>query len=150
MCQGKITQHFNLSELTRSATAQRHGLANDPGPTEKANLIQLATHILEPVRQYFGLAFYPSSGFRSPVLNQLVGSKSTSQHITGQAVDFEIPTIANRDLANWIKVNLAFDQLILEFYHSDDPKSGWVHCSYRKDHNRNMCLIFDGSSYRKF
>ena len=38
----------------------------------------------------------------------------------------------NYQLAEWITKNLDFDQLILEFYNSDDPSSGWVHVSYSR------------------
>ena len=145
-----LTEHFNLNEFTRSAIALRYGISNEPGAEEIACLTRLARHILEPVRQNFGVAFSPSSGYRSGQVNKLAGSKPTSQHITGQAADFEIPTIANRDLADWIRENLIFDQLILEFHQADDPKSGWVHCSYLENHNRNMCLIFNGTDYKEF
>lgn len=145
-----IADHFSLDELTRSATALRHGICNTPDGQSVINLNLLATNILEPVRQHFNIPFSPSSTYRSPEVNRLVGSASGSQHITGHATDFEIPTIANGDLAEWIKANLTFDQLILEFHNPSDPKSGWVHCSYHKEHNRNECLIFDGTKYREY
>lgn len=150
MDHAQLTRYFTLAELTRSAIALRHGVCNSPGPEEIARLTLLAHHILEPVRRQFNIPFRPSSGYRSPEVNRLVGSRPTSRHLTGQAVDFEVPTIANRDLAEWIKANLSFDQLILEFHHPDDPASGWVHCSYHEGNNRNERLIFDGASYREF
>jgi len=146
----RISAHFSLTELTHSATALRRGISNRPGPSEIANLTALAVNILEPVRQNFAIPFRPSSGFRTLILNQLIGSEMTSQHITGQAVDFEIPGIPNLELAGWIKNNLKFDQLILEFYRSGDPRSGWVHCSYVDGGNRHQCLIFDGKKYEDF
>jgi zinc D-Ala-D-Ala carboxypeptidase len=47
----------------------------------------------------------------------------------------------NKKLAEWIKENLEFDQLILEFYVEEDPQSGWVHCSYDSDLNRKQSLL---------
>ncbi len=146
----RISEHFTLRELTRSAIALRHGIDNRPHGRAIAHLIQLAENILEPVRQNFGVPFSPSSGFRAPQVNRLAGSKPASQHITGQAADFEIPALANPVLAQWIRDNLVFDQLILEFHRAHDPKSGWIHCSYHTGHNRNQCLIFDGVSYEAF
>jgi len=146
----KLTQHFTLNELTHSSIALRRDLPNQPGAREVANLTRLARHILEPVRAHFNLPFRPSSGFRSLAINRLLGSKDTSQHITGQAADFELASIPNRLLADWIKANLVFDQLILEFYRPDEPASGWVHCSYRARDNRQQSLIFDGITYREF
>jgi hypothetical protein len=150
MQQEQLTQHFTLNELTHSSLALRHGLSNKPGAEAVANLTRLARHILEPVRAHFARAFRPSSGFRSLAVNRLLGSKDSSQHITGQAVDFELAPIPNRLLADWIKDNLVFDQLILEFHRPDEPVSGWVHCSYRAGDNRQQSLIFDGITYREF
>lgn len=145
-----LSAHFTLKELTHSALALRHGIKNLPEPHEIANLKRLAVEILEPVRLHFNIPFSPSSGYRGPAVNRLAGSGPTSQHLTGQAADFELPGIANRDLAEWIKVNLTFDQLILEFHNEDDPASGWIHCSVKETDNRGQCLIFDGKSYKEF
>ena len=146
----RLSKHFTLLELTKSQTAERLGINNSPDNHALACLKALARHILEPARVHFGIPFTPSSGYRCPKLNRAVKSKPTSQHVRGEAADFEIPTIANRDLADWIKENLTFDQLILEFHNPDVANSGWVHCSYREGNNRNQCLIFDGKSYRPF
>jgi len=59
----------------------------------------------------------------------------------GQAVDFEIKGIDNKDVATWISKNLVFDQLILEFYTPGQPSSGWVHCSYVAGRNRKQKKI---------
>jgi zinc D-Ala-D-Ala carboxypeptidase len=64
-------------------------------------------------------------------LNKAVGGSATSQHCKGEAVDMEVPGVPNYELAKWIQDNLEFDQLILEFYTSGIPDSGWVHCSYK-------------------
>ena len=69
--------------------------------------------------------------------------KITSQHGADNdaaAADFEIPGVDNRELAIWIKSELEFDQLILEFYRDNEPSSGWIHCSYSTDRNRNQSL----------
>ena len=146
----RLSPHFTLKELTRSALAARHDIQNLPEPHEIANLKRLAVKILEPVRLHYNIPFSPSSGYRNPSVNRLAGSKPTSQHSKGQAADFEVPGVANRDLAEWIKVNLTFDQLILEFHDEDDPASGWIHCSVKETGNRGQCLIFDGTNYREF
>ena len=48
----------------------------------------------------------------------------------GKAADIEIPGVPNAELAEWIKANLSYTQLILEFYTPGIPDSGWVHVSY--------------------
>jgi hypothetical protein len=76
----------------------------------------------------------------------------SSQHAKGQAVDFEVAGVSNLELAKWIRDNLEFDQLILEFYCAKKPNSGWVHVSYRADApyvNRKECLIYNGKRYKK-
>jgi zinc D-Ala-D-Ala carboxypeptidase len=67
---------------------------------------------------------------RHPLVNAKVGGSATSDHCKGFAADIEIPGIANADLAEWIKDNCEFKQLILEFYTPGVPDSGWVHVSY--------------------
>ena len=81
-----------------------------------------------------------SSGYRNPELNRAIGGSSKSQHCKGEAVDIECPGTANYDVANFIKENLEFDQLILEFYTPGIPDSGWVHVSYKHEDNRKSVL----------
>lgn len=129
----RLSEHFTLRELCRSNTADRLKIYNWPEQAAViANLARVCEGILEPVRQHYGVPFSPSSGFRSLALNRALGSRDTSQHVLGQAVDLEIPGVANYDLARWMEENLPlFDQLILEFYTPGQPTSGWVHCSLR-------------------
>jgi hypothetical protein len=70
-------------------------------------------------------------------LSQKIGSSIDSQHCKGEAADLEIFGVANNELADWIKENLMFDQLILEYYTPGEPNSGWVHVSYTKEINAN-------------
>jgi hypothetical protein len=85
------------------------------------------------VRDHFGKGVKVNSGFRHPDVNAAVGGSKTSDHCRGQAADIEIPGVPNAELAEWIKANLSFTQLILEFYTPGIPDSGWVHVSYNPD-----------------
>ena len=143
----RLSTHFSLKELTRSETAVRKGINNEPKEKEIENLKLLCENILEPVREKYGIPFAPSSGFRSSELNRDIGSSDTSQHVKGQAVDFEIPGVPNMEVALWVKENLEYDQLILEFYKKDVPDSGWVHCSYDQERNRKDSKRFDGKTW---
>ena len=125
-----LTANFTLAEMTKSETALRKGLDNTPGETEIANLKLLCERVLQPVRDHFGKGVKVNSGFRHPEVNAAVGGSRTSDHCQGQAADIEIPGVANAELAEWIKDNLEFRQLILEFYTPGIPDSGWVHVSY--------------------
>ena len=145
----KLSQHFSLSELTKSSTAARKGIDNTPSEAEIGSLIMLCNEILEPVRFQYGVPFIPSSGFRCLALNREINSADNSQHVTACAVDFEVPGIDNKDVAVWVMENCDFDQLILEFYKEGEPTSGWVHCSIPAEGvpGRSTARIFDGKSW---
>ena len=144
----QLSKHFTLSEMTRSMTAQRKGIDNTPGPAEIKNLGDLCYEILEPLRAHFGLPVTITSGYRSEALCEAIGSKKTSQHAKGQAVDLEINSVPNIKTAYWLQNNVDFDQLIMEFYDKDDPAGGWIHISYHEaGSNRKQVLTFDGKKY---
>tara|TARA_Y100000401_G_scaffold102517_1_gene92883 strand:+ start:115 stop:567 length:453 start_codon:yes stop_codon:yes gene_type:complete len=134
----KLSQNFSLRELTKSQTAERKGISNEPSEEHVENLKLLCTKVLQPIRDEWGVVSI-SSGYRSPALCEALGSKSTSQHAKGQAADFECYGVDNRELFNWVVENLEFDQAILEFY-TGDPDSGWLHVSYNEDGNRKQTL----------
>ena len=135
----RVSKNFALSEMVKSATAERLNVDNSPSDIHLVNLTHLAIHILQPVRDQFGVITI-NSGYRSPALNAKVGGSKTSQHCNGQAADFESFSTPNPDLAKWIANNLEFDQLILEFYDGVNPNSGWVHCSYNLMGNRKKIM----------
>ena len=128
----KLSKNFSLRELTRSSTAMRLGIDNNPNQEQLINLTALACCVLQHVREEHGRVTI-NSGLRVLELNRAIKSGDNSQHVFGMAADLEAPAISNFELAKWIQDNLNFDQLILEFYEKGDPASGWVHCSYRTD-----------------
>ena len=135
-----LSNNFTLAELTKSQTATRKGIHNEPSTEHVENLIHLAKTILQPVREHFGKPVMISSGYRSPALCEAIGSSAKSQHAKGEAADFEIHGVDNKELATWIAANCDFDQLILEFYEEGDPNSGWVHCSSSMERSRKQML----------
>ena len=140
----RLSKNFSLKELIKSETATRKNINNNPNEDNIENLQRLCDHVLQPVRDHFGKVVSISSGFRSPELCVEIGSSINSQHCADDeaaAADFEIWGTDNEVLATWIKSELEFDQLILEFYKKGEPNSGWVHCSYSRNRNRNECLI---------
>ena len=136
----KLSENFSLLELTKSQTAERKGIDNTPGTEHQGNLQLLCTHVLQPIRDHFSRVVSVSSGYRSEALCLAIGSKTTSQHAKGEAADFEIFGISNKELADYIHFNLNYDQLILEYWKESDPNSGWVHCSYSEGNNRRQYL----------
>ena len=137
----KLTENFSLNELTKSQTAERKGIDNTPSTEHQENLKSLCEMILQPIRDHFGQVVSVSSGYRSQELCVAIGSSTQSQHAKGQAADFEIFGISNKELADYIDQNLDYDQLILEYWKGEDePNSGWVHCSYTNGNNRKQYL----------
>ena len=138
----KLTENFSLAEMIVSPTAKRLGLSNTPTPEHIENMRYCCEKILEPVRAHFGKPVQINSSYRAPLVNKAVGGSKTSQHVNGQAIDFEIPGVDNKVVADWIGDNLEFDQVILEFYTKGDKNSGWVHASIKKGGgNRKVRMI---------
>ena len=108
-----LTQNFSLNELTKSQTAERKGIDNTPSTEHQENLKRLCETILQRIRDHFGQVVSVSSGYRSPELCVAIGSSTKSQHARGEAADFEIFGVSNKELADWINENLTYDQLIL-------------------------------------
>ena len=123
----KLSEHLELSEVIRSESAKRNGISNMPTPDHIENFKILATKVFEPIREHFGVPIRISSGYRSSALNKCVGGSETSQHSSGEAIDIDQDqtTITNKQVFQYIKDNLAFDQLINEFNYA------WVHVSYK-------------------
>lgn len=151
----KLSENFSLAELTISDTAKRNGIKNIPNNKQIESLKKLAVSILHPVRNHFGVPIHVSSGFRSKELNKFVKGAQTSQHCAGEAVDIDMDntSVTNRQIFDFIRLNLEFDQLIYEFGTSKNPD--WVHVSFVANLNqRNQILIakkIDGKTiYQKF
>ena len=101
----QLSKNFSLVELTKSQTAERKGIPNDPSPDHQEHLRLLCARVLQPVRDHFNHVVSVSSGYRSPALCQAIGSSSDSQHAKGMAADFEIYGTPNNEVFNWIKNN---------------------------------------------
>lgn len=128
-------KYFTMGELLRSSTADVHGINNKCDISSAAALKALAENVLDPAREAMGIPIYVNSGFRCPQLNRLVGGAPNSQHTKGEAADITTGTKeGNKALFEYIRDNLAYDQLINEKDYS------WVHVSYKKSGNRKEVL----------
>ena len=136
----ELSKNFTLNELTKSQEATRLGIDNTPNKEHIENLKILCEKILQPIRDFYGMPVSISSGYRSVALCEAIGSSSKSQHTKGQAADFEVFGITNKQLADFVVQNLDYDQCILEFWNPNEPNSGWVHCSYNSAGNRKQYL----------
>ncbi|MCQ2255567.1 MAG: D-Ala-D-Ala carboxypeptidase family metallohydrolase [Bacteroidaceae bacterium] len=143
-----LTQNFTLSELTRSETASRLHINNNPGTIPIQNLQKLCDSILQPLRNAYGKPIFVNSGYRSPTLNKAIGGATNSQHMLGQAADITArhsiqkgsDAAANHDyreenkrLFNLIiSLKLPFDQLI------DEKNYSWIHVSFGPRNRRQI------------
>ena len=135
-----LSKNFTLSEMTKSETALRLSLPNDPEPEHLENMKALAEKVLQPVRDHFARGVKVNSAYRHPDVNRAVGGSTTSDHCRGMAADIEIPGVPNAELAQWIADNCDFRQLILEFYTPGIPDSGWVHVSFVEGDNKKQVM----------
>jgi zinc D-Ala-D-Ala carboxypeptidase len=136
-----ISEHISKKEATFSATATRKGIDNTPSEYELQNMELIAEKVFEPLRKAVNGPIKINSFFRSEELNKAIGGSSRSQHCQGRAMDLDdvYGYMSNKDMYNYIKNNLDFDQMIWEFGTEDNPD--WVHVSYVDvDSNRRRCL----------
>jgi hypothetical protein len=126
----QLSKNLSLAEVMRSETAKRKGVSNMPTEAHIANFKLLAEKVFQPIREHFGVPIHISSGYRSKELNTAIGGSLSSQHCQGEAIDIDMDgtTITNKQIFDFIKNNLNFDQLIWEF--GTDKNPDWVHVSY--------------------
>jgi zinc D-Ala-D-Ala carboxypeptidase len=142
----QISQYITYAEATKSNTAVRHGIKNDPNPEELSNMEYVATQIFDKLRKAmhdkYGKPLAVTSFFRSKELNSVIpDSSKTSQHLTGEAIDIDADVFGgptNKEIFDWIKTNCTFDQLIWEY--GDDNNPAWVHVSLSRRKNRNQII----------
>ena len=137
----QLSKNLSLREVTKSITAERLGINNAPDKEDIANLIEIATNVFQPLRDHFDVPIAVSSGFRCKELNKAVGGSKTSEHMVGRALDLDADThggVTNKEVFEFIRKNLEFNQLIWEFGNDENPE--WVHVSYHKGNNKKRVL----------
>ena len=129
-------KYFTITELTKSATAQRKGIKNTPSDEVRKSLTALIEKVLDPLREAYGKPIIVNSGYRCPKLNAAVGGAASSQHVKGEAADIRSLTdtpAENKKLFDLIiKLKLPFDQLI------NEHGFNWVHVSFGPRHRRQI------------
>ena len=140
----KLSPNFSLSEFTASQICERKGWDNTPSP-EILNNLKFLAEKLEDVRVLLRNPMLVSSGYRSRSLNAHLGSRDTSSHIKGLAVDFISPSFGSPEaiVKAIVESDIQYDQVILEF-------NRWVHLSFAKESPRLQSLIIDNKGVRRF
>ena len=120
--------------MTKSATAKRKGINNDPSIQVCKSLTALIEKVLDPLREAYGKPIIVTSGYRCEKLNKAVGGAASSQHVKGEAADIrsvqDTPEENKKLFDLIVKLKLPFDQLINEYNYD------WVHVSFGARHRR--------------
>ena len=137
----QLSTNLSLAEVTRSETAKRRGISNMPTAEHIENFKKLAINIFQPIREHFGKPIIISSGYRSAELNKAIGGSLSSQHCSGEAIDIDMDgtDITNKQIFNYIKENLNFDQMIWEF--GTDTNPDWVHVSFASNRSQRKQIL---------
>lgn len=116
MREQSISKYFKFKETIVSTTADNKGIKNIPSDSELRAITWTARFKMDPIREILGVPLIPTSWFRSPEVNKLVGGSTTSDHLTGTSVDFYSPHMSPAKiydtLRDFAKV-IDYDQLIL-------------------------------------
>lgn len=154
----EVSKYVSYKEVTRSATATRHNINNNPSEEQLELIRAWAVNVFDPIRVWVGGPVKLNSVFRSADLNAQIGGSNSSQHSVGLDpsknsygaagdLDDTYKHKTNAEMFDFIKNNLVFDQLIWEYEDKDDegkPIKGnpaWVHVSYRNDGKNRMQIL---------
>ena len=136
----KLSEHFGLAELCKTKT----GISNVPNEAQVENLKRVCRWLEQLRRRWnnlYGEGDDPiviNSGFRSPAVNKAVGGVSTSNHLTGCAVDIRCVGIEQAlryaaillDISDLNKED--FDELLIE----QKGRVIWIHFAVKPTGNR--------------
>lgn len=144
----RLSDHFTFREATFSRKAQKLGIENLPDELQLQAMFNTARN-MERVRALCGNnVISVSSWLRSEAVNEAIKGSKKSQHMQGEAVDFNIFSFGTpREICEHIvahKELIRFDQLILE--------NGWVHISFesdplKKQRGQVLTITPDGKSH---
>jgi len=144
--QRKISKHISYKEAVNSNTARRYGINNFPDINQLEAMNLVAEKIFEPVRVHFKKRIRVNSFFRINRLNRILKGSSKSQHVKGEAIDVDgLDGLTNKQIFDYIRENLDFDQLIWEFGTDEEPD--WVHFSYKKKGTNRKQIL---RAFRKY
>jgi hypothetical protein len=137
----QLSKNLSLAEMIRSESAKRNGISNMPTEEHLTNMKKLAINVFQPIREHFNVPIHISSGYRSLELNKAIKGSKTSQHCTGEAIDIDMDgtKVTNKQVFDYIKNNIVFDQMIWEF--GTDSNPDWVHVSYESSGKQRKQIL---------
>ena len=146
--QARLSEHFTLAELCKTSAKTQDG--NIPSHVHIENLKRLCGWLEQLRRRWnnlYGEGDDPiviNSGFRSPEVNKAVGGATSSNHLTGCAVDIRCIGIEQAlryavillDISDMNREDI--DELLLE----RSSRGGyWLHFAVRPSGNRRVVRL---------
>ena len=142
-----ISKYISYAEATKTNT----GLPNVPTDEHISNMQLVGQKVFDRVREAFNRPLGVTSFYRSQSVNKAIGGAATSQHTTGNAIDIDADVyggVTNKEIFDFIKDNLDFDQLIWEFGNNENP--AWVHVSYSHSNRRQVLVAVKDGGKTKY
>jgi len=149
--QAKLSEHFKLAELCKTSVKTKDG--NIPSHVAIENMKRLCGW-LEMLRSEWNNRYGDgddpiiiNSGYRSPAVNKAVGGVTTSNHLTGCAVDIRV--LGMEQLLRYAVILLDisdesqedFDELLIE---RNSKGTYWLHFAVRPEGNRRKIRLMEG------
>ena len=140
--QARLSEHFTLAELCKTSAKTQDG--NIPSHVHIENLKRLCGWLEQLRRRWnnlYGEGDDPiiiNSGFRSPEVNKAVGGATSSNHLTGCAVDIRCIGIEQALRYAVILLDISdmnredYDELLIE----QKAHSYWIHFAVKPSCNR--------------
>jgi len=141
----KLTTDFALRHFT--ATSKVPPGQNDPASQDILDNIASVANALQYIKDQLNLPVTISSGYRNAVVNRAVGGAADSDHMKGEAVDFQSSKWKPKQIVDAIiSLNVPFKQLILEEPPGRNP---WVHIAVSRNpsSNKKQVLHYQGGKY---
>ena len=149
--QARLSEHFTLAELCKISVKTKDG--NIPSHVAIENMKRLCGW-LEMLRSEWNNRYGDgddpiiiNSGYRSPEVNKAVGGVTTSNHLTGCAVDIRV--LGMEQLLRYAVILLDisdesqedFDELLIE---RNSKGTYWLHFAVRPEGNRRKIRLMEG------
>lgn len=126
----QLSRYYTLGQLTQKPwvifpyNIPAQGINGLTAGQIVANLKLLAVNVLDRIKDKYPNAL---------ITNTFRAKEGQGQHGLGQAADIQFlprPFSQYYDIAIWIKDNIPFDQLILEYGAGSNGNTCWIHVSY--------------------
>ena len=145
----QLSQHFRLGEFTKSNHPEVYNIPSHVAIENMKRICGWLEELRDRYNKQYGgnTPIIINSGYRSPQLNKKVGGVSTSNHVTGCAVDIRCYGIEQAIRYATILMDYAdeskeeFDELYIE---KNKYNCYWVHFAVRPKENRRKIAFLNG------